>query len=416
MTFPLSLTRLDVLHIVQSLAQSLRGADGRQVEGSLFLEISTTESFSSKLAGELALSALRFFALDSGSGDIRILVSRLRASSRLEDWADVLFDRWDKDSICFRSSGSTGQPVAHRYDMVALADEIDAAAPFFPDRRRVVSVMPVHHIFGMMYGPMLSKRLGVPLVHAPPLPLASFFALLRPGDVLVGFPFFWQTLLEMIAGRNAAPEVRFPANLVGLTATSPCPPGVITGLLNLSGTGKSPSLVALKEIYGSTETNGVGMRHDGGDWYELFSLWQSVPLADGTRGILRVRSDGAACSAQPLPDVALWHDDRHFRPERRFDNAVQVGGVNVYPDKVAAVIRDHPLVRDCAVRLMRPEEGVRLKAFIVPALPLDEAANVFGKDFRDWMAARLDTACRPKLVRLGTELPVNAMGKARDWD
>jgi long-chain acyl-CoA synthetase len=33
---------------------------------------------------------------------------------------------------------------------------------------------------------------------------------------------------------------------------------------------------------------------------------------------------------------------------------VQVGGVNVFPERVRQVLLEHPLVVDAAVRLMRP--------------------------------------------------------------
>ncbi|MDR0339858.1 MAG: 4-coumarate--CoA ligase [Desulfovibrio sp.] len=411
----LDFSREDVLLVLQGLAQALRGQGGRHVsDKSLFIEIRSLKGFTLEQRRELAGAALAFFDLDRNAATAGGPAETLLSRDSLEEWADLLFSPWDKAHLCFSSSGSTGRPLIHRYDMPQLTEEIRAAAPAFAGRERVVSVMPPHHIFGMMYGPLVSKYLGLPLAHASPLPLSSFFGLLRPGDLLVAFPLFWKALLDMIDGGHGARPLRFPGNVLGLTATSPCPKEVITGLLGLEKT-KSPPLVGMKEIYGSTETNGVGMRHDGGEWYALFSHWRSVMLPDGSRALLAAGT-GQAGKTVPLPDRIIWKDDRHFKPEKRADNAVQVGGINVYPLAVAARIREHPLVRDCAVRLMRPEEGARLKAFIVPALPLDRASQAFGKDFKDWLAATFDAPSRPKSIRLGASLPVNAMGKACDWD
>ncbi|MCC8194328.1 MAG: AMP-binding protein [Deltaproteobacteria bacterium] len=413
-----ALTEDDVLHIVQSFAQVFRGGGGGPVrEASLFLPVRTLEGFTPEQIEDTALAALRFFDLDPVAEDGAALERRLRSAAALSDWARILHAAWKGGHVCFYSSGSTGEPVPHRYAMPTLADEADVLAAFFRSRGRIVSVMPVHHIFGFMHSVWLAKWLGVPVIHAPPLPLAGFFTLLRRGDVIMGFPFFWQSLLTVVRQEGRGAALRFPPDVTGVTATGPCPPWVIAGLREPLGDAGAP-LAAMLEIYGSTETNGLGIREGGTEWYELYANWETAVLPGGEKGIRRLRKGRATGEPMTLPDVVTWHpsEDRLFRPERRTDKAVQVGGINVYPERVAARIRTHPLVRDCAVRLMRPEEGSRLKVFIVPECPLDEAAEHFGRPFRAWLAENLDTAGRPKRVRIGTSLPVNAMGKPCDWD
>jgi 4-coumarate--CoA ligase (photoactive yellow protein activation family) len=405
----------DVLRIVQDMAQPLQGAHHAPGDAGLFVRIATLDDFSPEQVETLASSALRFFDLNSephSSG----LAKELCRCSRLEDWATILHARWTCEALCFHTSGSTGTPVWHKKPLAVMEEEMAAVAPVFASRTRIVSVMPMHHIYGFMLSMLLAKWKGIPIMYMPPLPLASFFAELRDGDVIMGFPLFWQSLLTMI--RREGKELSLPPDIRGLTATAPCPPGLIQNLLDPAQTGESPPLTGLSELYGSTETMGIAMRHNGEEWYELLSNWDVAPLADGSLGISRIRADGTGWAAEPLPDVVTWHprENRLFKPERRMDKAVQVGGTNVYPSRIAEVIRSHPLVQDCAVRLMRPEEGARLKAFIVPKLPLEEAAPHFGKSFRAWMAKRLETASRPKHIRLGTALPVNKMGKASDWD
>ena len=407
-------TERDVLHVVQSMAQAQSGKSGRKVsETSLFLEIQRSDAFSPAQIQALACEALHFFSLAPSEGTDDGLQAELAGQPEFAAWAKSIFARWNKAAICFRSSGSTGIPTRHCFPIPLLGEEMHAAMPRFRSRRRIISVMPVHHIYGMMYGPLLAKYLEVPLLFAPPLPLSSFFAMVRPGDLVVAFPLFWNALLTM---RGDDAVTLFPEDVAGLTATSPCPAEVLHSLITPSHAGTRPLLANITEIYGSTETNGIGLRRDGEAWYELFSCWKSETGAQGIRRIRRIHEDGTLGERLPLPDIAVWHDDRRFVPERRGDNAVQVGGINVYPEKVAALIRTHPLVRDCAVRLMRPEEGARLKAFIVPALPKEQAAKAFGKSFHTWLAARLETASRPKRITLGDALPTNSIGKSSDWD
>lgn len=408
------LGRVDILRVAQSLAQALR-KNGQQSVGdaSLFLEINSLEGCSPRMAESLASSALDFLGIADNE-----LREKLPATTSLESWTDLLYTAWDKETICFQTSGSTGAPSRHAFAISDMVAETSAAARSFAARSRIVSVMPVHHIYGFMYGPLLANYLNIPIMYAPPLPLASLFEMLRPGDALVAFPFFWQSLLEVIRNQTTGANLALPRDLLGATATGPCPPAVIRDLLTLERTGKSPSLAGMREIYGATEVNGIGMRLDDSEWFELFPIWNSESLEDGTRILRRVLPDGTPGETRPAPDVLIWLDERRFKPERRVDKAVQVAGVNVYPERIAAIIREHPQVRDCAVRLMRPEEGSRLKAFIVPE-PLpgqNRAQAVFGKPFRDWLAARLPAVSRPKRIRLGERLPVNDMGKLRDWD
>jgi acyl-coenzyme A synthetase/AMP-(fatty) acid ligase len=73
------------------------------------------------------------------------------------------------------------------------------------------------------------------------------------------------------------------------------------------------------------------------------------------------------------------------------------------------------MVADCAVRLMRPEEGSRLKAFVVPRQDLVTATRLL-RDLRRLTADRLEPAARPKSIRFGKRLPRTAAGKAADWD
>ena len=62
-----------------------------------------------------------------------------------------------------------------------------------------------------------------------------------------------------------------------------------------------------------------------------------------------------------MPDIISFESQRVFRINGRKDKAAQVAGVNVYPSKVADILKQNALVKDAEVRL----GGERLKAFIV---------------------------------------------------
>lgn len=314
------------------------------------------------------------------------------------------------EKLIFETSGSTGVPKSFAYSPSVLIEEVEALRTYFADRKRVVSVVPMRHIFGYVMGTVLPDRLGIDKLHLPPLPIGEFYNALRPGDLLVAFPLFWQAVLERFTTHGQR-----VADLVGLTASSPCPPEVITALTSSSSPGEQPYCNSLIEIYGSTETSAIGIRVTPDVPYTLLPVWERVSLADGSFGIVRVRADGSREETAALPDDVVWHGERLLAPLKRKDNAVQVGGINVYPFHVADIIREHPAVKDCAVRLMRPDEGVRLKAFIVPEA---EALlhDFSGREFKAWLRERLKSAEMPRSITVGDALPVAATGKSCDWN
>jgi acyl-coenzyme A synthetase/AMP-(fatty) acid ligase len=97
----------------------------------------------------------------------------------------------------------------------------------------------------------------------------------------------------------------------------------------------------------------------------------------------------------------------------RRDDAVQVGGMNVFPARVAHVLMLHPHVREAAVRLMRPDEGQRLKAFVVAQPGTD--VDALRAALPAWAAERLATPERPAAWTFGPRLPRQASGKCADW-
>jgi 4-coumarate--CoA ligase (photoactive yellow protein activation family) len=293
--------------------------------------------------------------------------------------------------IGFRTSGSTGKAkfVVHDFDL--LAQEIASLGSIFPDRARIVSAVPAHHIYGFLFTVLLPIQLGVRVIdardHAPP----TVRALLEPGDLLVAFPGYWQSL----TGGS------WPGNIDGVSSGGPCPADV-------AGAVRADGLHRLVEIYGATETGGIGWRDRDG---APFRLLPHVSRDDDES--LRKSLRGAVLR-YALPDTVAWRGPDLLVPVSRRDGAVQVGGVNVDPEAVRAVLLGHPDVADAAVRLMHPTEGERIKAFIVPKhgagsheqLRLDLEARV---------AERLQPLERPRAFTFGAAVPTNAMGKRVDW-
>ncbi|MBK1836903.1 hypothetical protein JHL17_05710 [Azospirillum sp. YIM B02556] len=323
----------------------------------------------------------------------------LLARRTVGEWLDICeaaLGRFD-GALSFRTSGSTGEGKRCEHPLPALEEEADALAALLSGAahapRRVVSVVPAHHIYGFLFTVLLPDRLGVPVVDGRGTSPGGLAAGLGPGDIVVAHPDWWGALLR--SGATLADGV------TGTSSTAPCPPDTARGMRRIG-------LARLVEVFGSSETAGLGWRESPDAAFRPFSWWR---FGDGGR-VSRRLADGTTLSAT-LQD-RLSHDEEGFRPSGRLDTVVQVGGVNVSLAAVQAHLAGHPDVETAAVRLMRPEEGTRLKAFVVPArdaLPWEELC----RRLTVWIDATLPAPQRPRALAIGPALPVNAMGKPCDW-
>jgi len=325
---------------------------------------------------------------------------RLLARPVLDDWVAAaragLASREHGHELTFRTSGSAGTPKRCTHALATLWQETRALAGLLPGRRRILSAVPSHHIYGFLFTVLLPRRLGIDdvcdLRSASP---AAVLPMLRPGDLIVAHPGWWEALARL--------RPAFGPDIAGVSSTAPCP-DELAGLLADAG-------LRLVQIYGSSETGGVGWRDAGGTPFTLLPHWRRA--GDGPE-LARRMPDGHT-ARYPLQDKLDWSDDSRFRPAGRVDQAVQVGGTNVFPGYVAEVLRMHPAVAEAAVRLMRPDEGRRLKAFVVPRAGYAGRAGELREDLSRWVGERLATAERPAAWNIGERLPRQASGKPADW-
>jgi 4-coumarate--CoA ligase (photoactive yellow protein activation family) len=301
------------------------------------------------------------------------------------DWVMAAQDTSDRQLIV-ATSGSTGAPRLCRHAVADLLDEAAYIAARFVDRRRVVAMVPAHHLYGIIWTALLPGVLGIPVV----VRTIGAALDLTAGDIVVAVPEQWLALSRIVR--------RFPGDVVGVSSAGVLDDRVATDLL-------AKGLARLVDVYGASETSAIAIREVPASTYALLPRWHLAPRDDGDWDLLD--RSGARVD---LPDRIDRTGDRTLRPIGRRDGAVQVGGHNVWPDRVARILRDTDGVADVAVRL---HANGRLKAFIVP---------IDGRDPADLSAAldrvvadRLTAAERPKSLRFGSSLPRGDMGKLTDW-
>jgi long-chain acyl-CoA synthetase len=322
------------------------------------------------------------------------LADTLLTAPLLGAWVDAAAAALDRfsDLITVRSSGSTGRSRSHVHKTDALAMEVGLWAEMLPGRRRIRTAVACHHIYGFLFTLMLPAAMALPVEDARSFSPGAVAATMRPGDVIIGHPVFWDSLLR------AAPS-GWPPDVIGVTSGAPCAAAIFSGL-------RAAGLLRLIDVYGSSETAGVGWRDEPAA-YRLLPLWER--RQDG----VQAASGGPAAA---LPDRLDWDGGQRFRIGDRHDGAVMVGGINVDLGRVRTVLREHPDVADAVVRLMRPSEGARLKAFLKPLEDSSVNVEALRLSVLDFAEARLSVPERPRAYRFGRDLPQSETGKPTDWD
>lgn len=246
-----------------------------------------------------------------------------------------------------------------------ICREINYLATEWPCRR-ILSVVPIRHIYGYLWTVLLAKFCSVAVWNVRGWSVESFESALRPGDLVVGYPGAWQRWKA----------VRWPAAVSGVSSGGGIAPGVVEALL-------SGGLSRWTEIYGCTELGAVGKREGLAQDWELMPYWPD-------------RLEG-----EEAPDELEWLDERRFRLEGRKDGQVEVSGMLVDLAAVRRVLLACPGVAQVALR--KGEE--KLEAQI--------AGSVAPEVIAQWMEERLQSWERPARWEVVPELRSEESGKIR---
>ncbi|RUO77845.1 AMP-binding protein [Idiomarina seosinensis] len=343
----------------------------------------------------IASRVVDFFQIESSG-----LEDYLLRVARLGDWADVVATSRSKASsnISFSTSGSTGQPQRHQQQWSHLVAEAQFFAEYLKQNQiqpqRVIGVVPPHHIYGFIFSVLLPELLDVSVVRG----LKAFSQVqgqrLQNDDLIVGFPSWYEQLAQQPIG--------FPERASAVCSGGPVEQQALTTL-------QKKGLDTVVEVYGSTETSGIGVRTERQGLYQLLPSWQRLSI----KQLARLGTDETVA----LPDSLEWHDQRHFRPLARHDQAVQVNGINVYPRRIAEVIVAHPGIKTARVRTLASNDSSGLKALLVPTSTLsDQTDEMLITKLQEWLRDKLESHEIPKQFRVASQVPTNDMGKEIDWD
>jgi 4-coumarate--CoA ligase len=324
----------------------------------------------------------------------------LLRKSQIGQWVEVVIKSLSRfhDAITFKTSGSTGveKDISHQWD--ELLQEVRFFSNLFQHTRRIVSFVPCHHIYGFLFTVILPRMLNIPVVDYRNEPIGKIISTLKTNDLIVSIPIQWRYLNNSL---NSNFKINV-SDIQGMTSTAPCSPDLIQSL-------RKKGIQTITEIFGSSETSGIGYRQSPNAPYRLLPFLNYNKEKD----TLKKKLPSGEMRIIETVDNIQWVDARRFHPAKRKDGCVQIAGINVQPEYVSQKINNHPDIETCSVRMMTPGEGNRLKAFIVPKernISIDKQ-----NDIKKWIRTSLLSVERPAAIVFGDTLPRNEMGKLKDF-
>lgn len=283
---------------------------------------------------------------------------------RIEDWvAQILLarQRWD-EGLHFHSSGTTGSSKIIRHNKTFLEREIRFLAHYFREVQTIIPFVPSYTIYGFLFTIWLPEKLSAKVCY----PSATDWKNLSPNSLVVGTPFHWHWLLSLL------PEQELP--FLGVSSGAPLSPSLFSKLLQKG--------IRLTEIYGATETAGVAFRQQPQESFGLFPYWQL--LAEGADSRIADLDTGDVYS---LMDKVMRSEEGGIAIMGRKDNQVNIAGVLVNTEHIAAIINKMPNVAHCQVSAKSMNQELFIQAFIQLHTDTDAARTQLQKQIDQQLPA-----------------------------
>jgi len=317
----------------------------------------------------------------------------------------------DFPAMVVYTSGSTGAPTPIRKQLSQLTGEVDALDAQFGaglGDAEVLATVSHQHIYGLLFRvlwPLMAGRAIHAERHEYPETLAR--ALAERPCVLLGSPAHLKRLPEHLDWQVARTQLRAVFSSGGMLEAQ-------ASMHACTLLGRSPI-----EVYGSSETGGIGWRQRG---LQADEGWRPLPFVHwraGDEGLLEVESVQAGPGGwQVLSDRVEALDDGRFLLRGRVDRIVKIEEKRVSLDAVEAALRATRLVLEA--RLLACLDGAAarqsLAAFVVPsdagaALLESGGKQALNNTLRTLLASSVEAVALPRRWRYLDRLPVNAQGK-----
>jgi len=364
-------------------------------------------------------------------------ISWTNALIRGKDSSKVKVSLSPDDPAVFQySGGTTGTPKCaiglHR-NLVANVCQFDHwLVNTDKGEETVLVAIPMYHVYGMVLGMNLAVRLGARMVLIPdPRDLDGLLSSIEQYRVTL-FP----GVPNIYALINNYPSVK--AGMYDLSSIKACISGSTTlptkvkhdfesltkgHLVEGYGLSEAPTATHCNPILGENRAGSIGLPLPNVDCKVVDLETGMQELGVGEIGELVLKGPQVMAGYHRRPeetrltlrdgwlhtgDVVRMDEDGYFYIVDRKKDVIKVGGFQVWPNEIEAVIRQHPEVFDVAVAGVRDVDGTEVaKAWVV----LNEGAYATLEEIQSFCHVFLTGYKIPKYVEFRKTLPKTRVGK-----
>ncbi|NLR76103.1 AMP-binding protein [Leeia aquatica] len=309
----------------------------------------------------------------------------------------------DVHQIELYTSGSSGEPKCVPKQLDQLLRECDVLEQCWGSqlgRAPVLSTVPVHHVYGLLFRllwPLRAGRVWDNDVVSEPAGLMERLEAL-PGAILVSSPSQLSRLPELLRPEQVAGRLKAVFSSGGLLSSMDA--------CRLQQAWQLPVL----EVLGSTETGGMAWRDQQQD-----ARWQALPtvfLDANAQGALRVQSPF-------LPPPGVWQTedavrfarDGRFELMGRLDRIVKIAEKRVSLDAMETLLRQHDWVQEAALAPVTLGGRAVLGGVLVPSQLAPLVRTELLSALKTHLLQHYDPVLLPRRWRLCKQLPYNERGK-----
>ncbi len=342
----------------------------------------------------------------------------------------------DDPAVFQYSGGTTGTPKCavglHRNLVANVYQFSHWLVNTRPGEETVLVAIPMYHVYGMVLGMNLAVKLGARMV------LIS-----NPRDMdglLKAIETYKATVFPGVPSLYAAIN-HYPPVLEGkydLSSIKACISGSATLPLKVKqafealtnghlvegyGLSEAPTATHCNPVLGENREGSIGLPLPNVDCKIVDLETGEKELPPGEPGELAIRGPQVMAGYHHNPeetaltlregwlftgDVARMDEEGYFYLVDRKKDVIKVGGFQVWPNEIEAVIQQHPKVREVAVAGVLDEEGTEVaKAWIV----LKEGESADAEEIINFCDNFLTRYKIPKYIEFRESLPRTTVGK-----
>ncbi|GER66873.1 long-chain-fatty-acid--CoA ligase [Weizmannia acidilactici] len=350
------------------------------------------------------------------------------------DFTPPRFDPEHDVAVLQYTGGTTGRSkgamLTHRNLLANLIQTSEYFKPVIePGKERVLTVIPLFHVFGMTCAMNYAVYTGAESIMLPRFELEEVLKTIKETQptYFPGVP----TMYIAITNHPKAMEYGIHSIKTCNSGSAPMPMGLLrefeekTGAVIVEGYGLSEAspVTHCNPVFGRRKPGSIGVGLPSTDYKIVDVATGMEELKPGETGELIVKGPQVMKGYWNMPeetaealrdgwlytgDIAKMDEEGYVYIVDRKKDMIIASGYNVYPRDVEEVLYAHPAVKEAVViGVPDPYRGETVKAYVV----LKEGHELSEEALKEFCSAHLAPYKRPKIIEFRNALPKTNVGK-----